>query len=82
MSTCPCCGADLYTGSEGALEERQAIPAEPPVGTWVRDRFGGVSHRGKGGGWGEPGLLYLAKWEPMWEARGPLVECGPWGRAL
>lgn len=58
------------------------VPPEPPVGTWVKDRHGGVSQRGQGGGWGMPGFYYLGKWECMWEARGPLVECGPWGASL
>jgi hypothetical protein len=56
------------------------IPPEPPVGTWVRDRFGGIHHRGQGGGWGMPGFYYLAQWQAMWGARGPLVECLPWGQ--
>lgn len=54
-------------------------PPEPPVGTWVKDRHGGVTMRHAGGGWAPPGFAPLAKWEPMWLARGPLVECGPWG---
>lgn len=54
-------------------------PPEPPVGAWVRDRFGGLHHRGQGGGWGTPGMMYLGDWRAMWHARGPLVECGPWG---
>lgn len=55
------------------------VPPEPPIGTWVKDRFGAASHRGNNGYWGEPGFYYLASWEPMWKARGPLVECAPWG---
>lgn len=60
-----------------------AVPPEPPLGTWVRDRFGGTAQRridsdGRDG-WGGPGLYSCAKWEAMWAARGPLVECAPWG---
>ncbi len=54
-------------------------PPEPPVGTWVRDRHGAVSMRHEGGGWAPPGFMTFGKWEAMWAARGPLVECGPWG---
>jgi hypothetical protein len=58
----------------------EAVPPEPPVGTWVRDRFGGVTMRQHGGGWAPPGFMPLASWRAMWERRGPLVECGPWGQ--
>lgn len=50
------------------------------MGTWVRDRFGGTSKHQKGGGWAEPGFMPFGKWEAMWEARGPLVECEPWAQ--
>jgi hypothetical protein len=53
-------------------------PPEPPIGTWVRDRWGGVTKR-HDDGWGTPGSLYLGRWEEMWNARGPLVPCLPWG---
>lgn len=56
-----------------------SIPTEPAVGTWVRDRFGGTSMHHKGGGWAPPGFMPFGKWEAMWIARGPLVECEPWG---
>jgi hypothetical protein len=72
--TCPNCGYHL--------DALPATPEEPPVGTWVKDRVGAAHHRGKGGGWGQPGFYYLGEWNAMWEARGPLVECGPWGREL
>lgn len=55
------------------------VPSEPPVGTWVRDRFGGLSRR-TAAGWGLPGFMPFGVWSAMWHARGPLVECGPWGR--
>lgn len=58
-----------------------STPPEPPVGTWVRDRHGGLSMRQEGG-WGEPGIMPFGKWEAMWEARGPYVVCGPWGAPL
>lgn len=58
------------------------VPPEPPVGTWVKDRHGGTSYRQSGGGWGEPGIMPLGRWEAMWRARGPLIECGPWGREM
>lgn len=66
---CPTCGRDGYPGG---------APPEPPVGTWVRDRFGGISYRQREG-WGQPGIMPFGIWEAMWEARGPLIECGPWG---
>ena len=55
------------------------VPPEPPVGTWIRDRFGGTSMRQEGG-WGQPGVMPFGQWAAMWRARGPLLECGPWGR--
>lgn len=63
------------------LDTAGPCPPEPPDGTWVKDRHGGVHHR-KGDGWGQPGCYYFGRWAAMWEARGPLVECGPWGDAL
>lgn len=62
------------------------IPPEPPLGTWVKDRYGGYSQRridadGRDG-WGEPGFYSGGVWSAMWKARGPLVECGPWGASL
>jgi hypothetical protein len=56
------------------------VPPEPPVGTWVKDRNGSASMHHNGGGWAEPGFMPFGKWEAMWHARGPLVECGEWGR--
>lgn len=55
------------------------------MGTWVKDRYGAVHQRRTYDGttgWGEPGTMPFGKWESMWNARGPLVECGPWGREL
>lgn len=66
--TCPTCGSH--------------VPPEPPIDTWVKDRFGGTHHRGSGGSWGQPGVMYFGAWRAMWESRGPLVECGPWGADL
>lgn len=68
--TCPTCGCETH----------EAVPPEPPEGTWVRDRFGGTTMHHVGGGWAPKGCLPVAKWEPMWHARGPLVQCGPWGQ--
>jgi hypothetical protein len=71
--TCPNCGYHVDAG---------AAPEEPARGAWVKDRFGAVHQRSPSGGWGQPGLYGFGKWELMWQARGPLVECGPWGREL
>lgn len=58
------------------------IPPEPKPGSWVKDRNGGVHHRAPdGSGWGNPGFYYFGRWRDMWEARGPLVECEPYGGA-
>ncbi|WP_159601450.1 hypothetical protein [Agromyces humi] len=54
---------------------------EPPVGTWVRDRHDGVTFRQQEG-WGAPGTMPFGRWTDMWDARGPLVECSPWGATL
>ena len=62
--------------------DEMSIPPEPPVGTWVRDRFGAVAQRfvyGGWDGWSPPGCYPFGRWDAMWEARGPLVECEPWG---
>lgn len=72
---CPHCGSEV-----NAVEP----PPEPPMGTWVRDRFGGVAQRHEDAegniGWSTPGMYAFGKWDAMWQARGPLVECGPWGQ--
>lgn len=53
---------------------------EPPVGTWVKDRFGATHYRRHDGWAAAPTGFYAGGvWEMMWEARGPLVECAPWG---
>ena len=81
MSTCPCCGNTRAV----------AAPEEPPIGTWVKDRHGAVSKRvttnaggfmGEITGWSQPGCMPFGQWEAMWEARGPLTVCGPWGADL
>lgn len=72
MALCPKCGT--------VVPVECTVPPEPPVDTWVKDRYGAVHHRGRGGQWGVPGMMYFGSWEAMWHARGPLIECGPWGR--
>lgn len=75
-ATCPNCGTHFHFQScQGA------VPEEPPVGTWMKDRFGGVTQR-QPSGWGAPGIEPFGRWEAMWAARGPYVECGPWGADL
>lgn len=73
--TCPFCQCD------NPEAVKSFVPPEPPVGTWVKDRHGGTSLR-YAAGWGEPGIMPFGRWEAMWLARGPLVECGPWGAPL
>lgn len=68
---CPTCGSKVAA----------IIPPEPTTGTWMKDRHGGTTMRQKGG-WGQPGFYPSGKWEAMWQARGPYVECGPWGAEL
>lgn len=74
---CPECGNRFAPTQE-------PLP-EPPLGTWVRDRHGGVSVRiidsYKNDGWAPAphGFYAGGKWDAMWQARGPLVECPPWG---
>lgn len=70
---CPTCGHHL-SDSE--------IPPEPSEGTWVRDKKGVVFLHHIGGGWSPSGFFPLGKWSAMWEARGPLTICGPWGIEL
>ena len=71
MNACPNCGFE------------PSPSAEPPLGTWVRDRHGGVFQRrfdaDGNDGWGLPGFASSGVWEEHWEAHGPLIECGPWG---
>jgi hypothetical protein len=73
MTRCHVCGTEAAT-----------IPPEPPIGTWVKDRHGGVSQRridsDGNDGWGMPGFYSFGKWDRMWTARGPLTECEPWGK--
>jgi hypothetical protein len=67
---CPRCG----------YERPAPCPPEPPIGTWVKDRHGASFMRINDRGWGAgPNGYPGAQWSSMWEARGPLVECGPWG---
>jgi hypothetical protein len=78
MADCPTCGKPGYA------DKNIPLWREPPVGAWVKDRHGEVHQRridpdGRDG-WGLPGFYSFGKWEAMWEARGPLVECGPWGQ--
>lgn len=73
-------GAGKLVGiTEGDLND---LSAEPPPGSWVKDRHGAAHHRSRSGRWGQPGCLYLGDWVAMWNARGPLAECGPWGAEL
>lgn len=71
---CPTCGAQM-----------SHPPTEPPIGTWVKDRHGAVAVRtidseGRDGWAPAPSGFYaFGRWTSMWDARGPLVECGPWG---
>lgn len=50
------------------------------MGTWVKDRHGGTHYR-RSDGWSSApeGFYAFGVWEDMWQGRGPLVECGPWG---
>lgn len=69
MTECPNCG-----------ERFNPAPPEPPVGTWVKDKHGASHYRTKEGWAAGPWGWYAGgKWDAMWRARGPLVECGPYG---
>ncbi len=67
---CPYCGNNVshiaYT------------PPEPPLGTWIEDKYGAKAVRiidsDGHDGWAphESGFYACARWENMWEARGPL----------
>lgn len=70
MGTSTCCRYHAVSGP---------VPEEPPRGTWVKDRFGRVHLRLRDGWTAGREFHTFARWEPMWEARGPLVECEPWG---
>jgi hypothetical protein len=54
----------------------------------VKDRFGSTHVRtvdsdGHDGWAAAPtGFYAFGRWAPMWESRGPLTECGPWGADL
>lgn len=77
--SCPSCGYDSMT---------LPAPAEPPIGTWVRDRHGASHVRitdpdGRTGWAASPSGMYaFGLWPDMWTARGPLAVCGPYGDAL
>lgn len=74
---------EYHCSNCGHVGQVEAVaPPQPPVGTWVKDRFGGTSFHAVQDGWGAPGLMPFGKWEAMWHARGPLIVCGPWGRPL
>lgn len=61
-----------------------SINFQPLIGSWVKDRFGAAHYRCDNGNWAAAptGFYAFGKWESMWKARGPLVECGPYGREL
>lgn len=87
MSACPQCGYDdpVYRPDEGRAAG--SPPPEPPVGSWVKDRHGAAMLRhidsdGNDGWAPAPNFMALANWRAMWERRGPLVPCGPYGRDL
>ena len=71
-------GGDTPTRDGEPLLRREI---EPPVRTWVRDRYGATTMR-QLEGWGQPGVMPFGKWEAMWDARGPYTECGRWGGQL
>jgi hypothetical protein len=77
---CPCCG-HLHPATPWA-------PPEPPIGTWVKDKQDAAHVRikdvdGRVGWASSVGSTYaFGKWEAMWEARGPLTVCGPYGADL
>jgi hypothetical protein len=53
---------------------------EPAIGTWVKDKHGAAHIRIEGGWAPAPHGFYPGgQWQAMWDARGPLVECGPYG---
>lgn len=56
--------------------ESGQTPAEPPIGTVVRDKHGSVSYRHSNGGWSGPGMAPLGRWKAMWETRGPYQVLG------
>jgi hypothetical protein len=78
MSRCPACHAALPSHSCPG-----SVPPEPPIGTWMKDRYGGASVR-NADGWAPAtfGFYGTGKWESMWAHRGPYVPCGPYGREL
>lgn len=60
--------------------ELTGVPAEPPVGTAVRDRHGQVWVRGAHGRWARPGVLTLqggTPWVEILLGYGPLVRLVP-----
>lgn len=69
---------------ENAVVTRRVgeVPPEPPIGTYVRDRFGGVTKRHRNGLWAPPGCAPTARWDAMWAARGPLELCGRDGQPI
>ena len=72
---CPSCKGDVGHVCPGP------VPPEPPVGTWMKDRYGAASIRNPDG-WAPAatGFFGTGRWEGMWQARGPYVPCGPYGK--
>jgi hypothetical protein len=71
---------DLMDDFQERQDAAKRIPPEPPVGTWVMDRYGATHYRRHDGWSAAPSGFYaFGIWSAMWEGRGPLVECSPWG---
>ena len=70
MLNCPNCGTGIPAPA----------PVEPAIGTWVKDRNGVASVRNSDGWAPAPtGFYGTGKWEEMWAAHGPLIECASYG---
>lgn len=65
-----------------SCDDPSFVPPEPPVGSWVKDRFGATHKRMTLEGWGTPGFYASGRWAAMWAARGPLTPCDSRGNPI
>lgn len=65
-----------------SCDKPEFVPPEPPIGSWVKDKYGIAHYHQSDEGWGDPGFYATGRWAAMWAARGPMTPCGPGGRDL
>lgn len=77
---CPKCHFFKNSPAEVGGPCRNALCDE--TNAWVKDKHGASFERVAAGWRAGPGFYPTGVWEAMWDARGPLTLCGPYGTDL